>query len=335
MTLFYFIALLLITVALGFVVYPILKTRRKFSLLLIVALPLLTFSLYRFLGTPEALDTAFIAKSQAEPNINDAIAGLEQELKNNPDNIEGWVLLARTRMAMGDFEASSQAFAKAIQLMPSNPDLKAERAEAMMRASQDRTFPEEAVSLLKQALAENPEHQRSLFYMGIHFLQQGDLTQAEPFLNKLLPQLDTTAANALREQINIVRAEKNLPLLQMAAEEALPAINLAVSIDPTIAAKVKPGAVLFVFAKTLAGAGPPVAAKRLDANSLPVVIELSDADSLMPTAKLSSQEKVALSARISMQGTADAQPGDIEADTVIVDTNSASTIDIKLSRVRQ
>jgi len=304
-------------------------------LLIIVTLPVLTFSTYHFIGMPEALDPAFIAENQAEPNINDAIAGLEQELQNNPDNIEGWVLLARTRLAMGDFEASSQAFAKAIRLDSANPDLKAERAEAMMRASKNRAFPEEAVLLLKQALVENPEHQRALFYIGIHFLQQGDLAQSETYLNKLLPQLDTKAANALREQINIARAQKNLPLLQMAAVQATPSIKLAVSIDPAMASMVKPGAVLFVFAKTLTGKGPPVAAKRLDASDLPVVLELSDADSLMPTATLSSQEKVSISARISLQGTADAQSGDIEADAIVVDTKSTGTVEIKLSRVKQ
>ena len=334
-TFFYFIVILLIAIAAGLAVYPLLKSQRKLAIVLIVALPLLTFSLYRFIGSPEALDPAFIAKNQAEPSINDAIAGLEQELKNNPGNAEGWVLLARTRMAMGNFESANQAFAKAIVLMPKDPDLKTERAEAMMRASSNRTFPEQAIALLKQVLVENPEHQRALFYIGLHFLQQGDLAQSEIYLNKLLPQLDTKAANALREQINVARAQKNLPPLEMEVMNNIPAIKLTITLDPTLASTLKPGATLFVFAKSLDDKGPPVAAKKIDAVNFPIQLELSDADSLMPTAKLSSQEKVAVSARISIQGEALARPGDIEADTVIVETKSGRASEIKLSRVKQ
>ena len=335
MSLFYLIAILLIAIASGLAIYPLLKTQRKLALVLILGLPLLTFSLYRFIGTPEALDPAFMAKNKAEPSINDAIAGLEEELKNNPDNAEGWVLLARTRMAMGDFEAANQAYAKAIALAPKDPDLKTERAEALMRASNDRSFPDEAIDLLKQVLSENPDHQRALFYIGLHFLQQGDLAQSETYLNRLLPQLDAKAANALREQINIARAQKNLPPLEMAAVDDIPAIKLTISLDPTLASTLKPGAVLFVFAKSLDEKGPPVAAKRIDAIDFPIQIELSDADSLMPTAKLSSQEKVVVSARISNDGEAFARSGDIEADTVIVETKSGKPSEIKLSRVKQ
>jgi len=335
MSLFYLIAILLIAIASGLAIYPLLKTQRKLALVLILGLPLLTFSLYRFIGTPEALDPAFMAKNKAEPSINDAIAGLEEELKNNPDNAEGWVLLARTRMAMGDFEAANQAFKNAIALAPKDPDLKTERAEALMRASNDRSFPDEAISLLKQVLSENPDHQRALFYIGLHFLQQGDLAQSEIYLNRLLPQLDAKAANALREQINIARAQKNLPPLEMAAVDDIPAIKLTISLDPTLASTLKPGAVLFVFAKSLDEKGPPVAAKRIDAIDFPIQIELSDADSLMPTAKLSSQEKVVVSARISNDGEAFARSGDIEADSVVVETKNGKPFEIKLSRVKQ
>ena len=115
----------------------------------------------------------------------------------------------------------------------------------------------------------------------------------------------------------------------------IPAIKLTITLDPTLASTLKPGAILFVFAKSLDDKGPPVAAKKIDAVNFPIQLELSDADSLMPTAKLSSQEKVAVSARISIQGDALARSGDIEADTVIVETKSASASEIKLSRVKQ
>lgn len=338
MIFFVSIAALLVLIALGFVTYPLLKTQRRLALAIIISLPLLTFGLYRHVGNPQALNAEHVAESQPVPDINTAIAGLQQELKNNPDNLEGWVLLARTQMTLQNFKSADEAFAKAIALEPGNADLKTERAEAMMRSSDTRAFPDEAVALLQQALTENPEHERAMFFMGMHYLQQGDLLHAETYLNKLLPKLEPEAATALIEQINIARAQQNKPPLETSAAETQAGkvvINVTVSIDKSLASSVRPGAALFVFAKSTNGGGPPVAAKRIEANTFPIQLELSDADSLMPTANLSSQEKVAVSARISLQGTANAQAGDIEADAVIVETKNATPVEIKLSRVKQ
>ncbi len=344
MSLFIFFAIALLLIALGLATYPLFKTQRKLALAIAIGLSLLTFALYKHVGNPLAFDPAQISEI-AKPadtanttNINTAIASLEAELKSKPDNLEGWILLARTQMAMENFEAANQAFAKAIALEPGNPDFKTERAEALVRASNTRTFPDEALSLLKQALAENPEHERAMFFMGMHYLQQGDLAQAEIYLNKLLPKLDADAAIALREQMDIARAQQGKPPLETPENPATAnavRLKVQISLDKTLASAVKPGAVLFVFAKSVAGGGPPVAAKRIEINTFPVQIELSDADSLMPTANLSSQEKVSISARISMQGVANSQAGDIEADAVIVETTTTNTVEIKLSRVKK
>jgi cytochrome c-type biogenesis protein CcmH len=343
MSLFIFFAAILILIALGFSIAPLFKTQRKLALLLAIGLPLLTFALYKHVGNPQAFDAApvsEITKNAPTTDINTAIANLEAELKSKPDNLEGWVLLARTQMAIGNYEAANQAFAKAIMLEPGNPDLKTERAEAMMRASGSRTFSDEAVALLKQALSENPEHERAMFFIGMHYLQQGDSAQAEIYLNKLLPKLDAEAAVALREQINIARAQQNKTPFeatetQSSANSNAPHIKVQVSLDKTVAAAVKPGAVLFVFAKSISGGGPPVAAKRIEVSTFPIELELSDSDSLMPTANLSSQEKVLLSARISLQGVANSQAGDIEAEAVVVETRTKNIVEIKLSRVKQ
>lgn len=335
---FIFIAAFLVLIALAFAVYPLLKTQRNLAIAIIIGIPLLTLGLYRHVGNPEVLDSAQNAEYQSAPDINTAIAGLQEELKNNPGNLEGWVLLARTQMTLANFREADQAFAKAIALEPGNPDLKTERAEALMRSSDTRSFPDEAVALLKQALTENPEHERAMFFMGMHYLQLGDFPQAEIHLNKLLPKLDPEAAAALLEQINIARSGQNKPPLETTVTQAAinqAAVKIVVSIDKSLASSIRPGAVLFVFAKSVNGGGPPVAAKRIEVNAFPIQLELSDSDSLMPTANLSSQDKVSVSARISMQGIANAQTGDIEADAVIVETMAGNPVEIKLSRVKQ
>lgn len=344
MTLFVLLAAILVLGAVGLATYPLLKTQKKLAATLVIGLPLLTTALYQYVGNFQALNAPAIAASQANsesaaaPDIDTAIVNLQEELKANPANLQGWILLARTHMAMGNFEAAEQALSKAITLEPGNPDLKTERAESLMRASNTRQFSNEAIALLRQALEQNPEHERALFFMGMHHLQQNDLTKAETYFNKLLPKLEPDAENALREQINIVRAQQNKPLLPMMSDQSsenTTSLKVTITLDNALASNIQPGAILFVFAKTTSGAGPPVAAKRVEISTYPIQVELSDADSLMPTAVLSSQEQVSVSARISMQGIANAQAGDIEAEPVIANTKNLNPIEIKLTRVIQ
>ncbi len=339
MTTFIILSALLLLLVMSLFVLPLFKTQRPLAMAIIFFLPLLSFALYYYLGSPQAINAPVaIAENEPAPSIETAIANLEAELNANPNNVEGWVLLARTQMQLENYSAANQAFEKARELDANNPDLKADHAEAMMRASGKRAFPESAVVLLQEAITTNPQHQRALFFLGMHYLQAGETARAETYLNTLMPQLDAQAAEALREQINLARAEQNLAPLEIKTPEnaaSTAGIQVNITIDKNMAEKIKPGAVLFVFAKSVNGGGPPVAAKRIEVTKFPVSLNLSDADSLMPTANLSSQEKVSISARISLQGIANAQAGDIEAEAVIIDTKNKKPVDIILSRVKQ
>jgi cytochrome c-type biogenesis protein CcmH len=337
-TMFILLAAVLVLIALGFLIYGLRKTQRGLALALIVTVPLATLGVYALVGNPNAINSvAPIASSEQPVDINTAISQLEQELKANPSNIEGWLLLARSHMAMENYEPALIAFKKARLLQPDDADIKSEYAEALLRTSDNREFSAEALVLLEESAQANPDNQRALFFLGMHYLQQGEGAKAETYLQRLLPKLDPEAAKALMAQINIARQQQNKAPL---ADESNPTesanrseINISVEIASDLIGAIKPGDVLFVFAKTVEGTGPPVAAKRIAVNGFPIQLSLSDSDSLMPTAKFSSQEKVQLVARISHNGVANAQPGDIEADAVISSTRNTETIRLRLSRV--
>jgi cytochrome c-type biogenesis protein CcmH len=109
-------------------------------------------------------------------------------------------------------------------------------------------------------------------------------------------------------------------------------LEIDVRIDPTLAASAKPGDVLYVFARSAAGGGPPFAAKRIELGQLPMHLQLSDADSPMPAAKLSSQQTVVLMARLSKSGDVQAASGDIEADPQQATVGSGKPVVLVLSR---
>jgi cytochrome c-type biogenesis protein CcmH len=338
MTMFILLAAVLVLIALGFLIYTLRKTQRGLSLVLGVTLPLATLGVYTLVGNPNAINiSAPSANSEQPVDINTAISQLEQELKANPSNIEGWLLLARSHMAMENYEPALAAFKKARELTPDDADIKSEYAEALLRTSNNREFSAEALALLEESAQANPDNQRALFFLGMHYLQQGDGAKAETYLQRLLPKLDSDAAKALMAQIDIARQQQNKAPLSTAESETeianRPEIKISVEITSELIGAIKPGDVLFVFAKTIDGAGPPVAAKRVAVNGFPIQLSLSDNDSLMPTAKLSSQEKIQLIARISHNGIANVQPGDIEADAVVSTTKNKEIVRLRLSRV--
>jgi cytochrome c-type biogenesis protein CcmH len=341
MTSFILLAATLVLLAVIFLVYSLRNTQRRTALFLIMVIPAATVGLYFLLGNPAAIDQKSIAANpeQAPLDINTAIAQLEQSLKDNPSNLDGWLLLGRSHMEMGNYEPALAAFKKAREISPDNPDIKSEQAEAMLRASGKREFSPEALALLEEAAKTDPNNQRALFFLGMHYLQQGDGPKAENYLQLLLPKLDPEAAKALQAQIDIAREQQGKPSFKtdvasnQNADSSAPSVNVSIDIAPDLIGKIKPNAVLFVFAKIPDGAGPPVAAKRIAINGFPINISLSDSDSLMPTAKFSSQKKVQIIARLSHNGIANAQTGDIEAEAVLANTQSKDTVLLRLSKV--
>ena len=330
MTLFAVFALLLGALAVYFAIARLWRGSRRLALALAVGLPLAAAGLYYLKGNPAALDPQVAV---APRSLDQAIAQLEKRLVGEPDNFEGLVLLARSYMALDKFELARDTYAKAVKLHPEDSDLQVEYAESLLRTSPDRRFPPAAVAMLERAIAENPQNQRALFFMGIQQMQDNQPAKAAATWEKLLPLLSADTSGALREQIAAARSAAGLPPLpEEAVATGSSVLNIEVQIDPTLAQAVRPGDVLYVFARGIQGRGPPLAVKRIAVDHLPVHVVLTDADSPMPAARLSSQNSVMLMARVSKSGNVSSAPGDIEADPQQVRTDTTAAVTLILNR---
>lgn len=333
MSQFVVFAALLALLAVAFAISALWQRSRPLAIALALALPLSALGLYSVMGVPAALTQQPASVPVPAPTtMEDAIAQLEQRLASEPDNFEGTVLLARSYMAMEKFDLARNAFARALRMKPDETDVAVEYAESLLRSSQDRRFPPEAVSALNIALEKDPDNQRALFFLGLHQMHTGQPAEAAATWEKLLPLLPPETAGAVRAQIASARDAAGLPPLPGDAGDAAPALSLEVRIDPALVSLAKPGAVVYVFARAVEGAGPPLAAKRIPVESLPLRTQLSDADSPMPAAKLFSQKQVFVVARLSNTGNVMAVSGDIQSDPVKVDTSSAAPITLVLNR---
>jgi len=136
------------------------------------------------------------------------------------------------------------------------------------------------------------------------------------------------------QQIAMAREQAGLPVLdQPPAGATAPTLELTIDISPGLASKLAPGDTLFVFARTVDGAGIPVAVKRLPAAGFPISLSLSDADGLMPAQKLFAQSQVRLMARVSKSGDAAAAAGDLEAEVQVVDVADGAGFTLLIDRV--
>jgi cytochrome c-type biogenesis protein CcmH len=334
-------AALLVLLAVAFAVSALWQKSRGLAIAIAIALPLAAAGLYAWRGTPAGLDvkppapvaaTADPAAPAAPADVDKLIADLEARLKADPGQWEGWALLGRVRMEQERFEDARTALAKAHELAPDNDTVAVAYAESMLRASEDRRFPPEAVALLERAAKADPPNETGLFLLGMHRMLSGAPGEAADLWESLLPRLDETAAAALAPQIAAARAAA-AQQPQGAPAGPGPKLVVVVSLSKSLEAQMKPGAVLYVFARPESG-GPPVAVKRLAPGEWPMHVELTDADRPMPTQALSAHEFVEVTARLSQGGDAIAAPGDIESKPARTPTAGEPLVVLRLDRVR-
>ena len=318
MTAFVIASALLVLLVLVFVLRPLWRTRPVAGIGVLATLAVTTGLVYALVGTPRALDPA---QRKAPETLSEAITQLRTELERDPNQVEGWRLLARAYDAEGKLPEARDAYARAVQLAPDEPALLAEAAEARAKAADGRRFDAEAISMLQHALQVEPMHQRARWFLGIAQRQAGQAADAVATWEPLLAAVDANTATSLREQINLARADAGMePLPAIAKPDANTArITVSVSLDPALAMQYPDGAVVFVIARQPDGPPMPVAAEKLRVTGFPLKVTLDDGNSPMPTLKLSQVEQVELVARISASGDATARPGDFESAPVRVE----------------
>jgi cytochrome c-type biogenesis protein CcmH len=335
MGLFVAIATVLALLTLAVVLRPLWRERPAPAIAAIAVLALLTLGLYRLVGTPAALEPA---ARQIPATLPDAIAQLEAELQRNPQQVEGWRLLGRAYADGQQPVQARDAYARAAQLAPEDPDILVEAAEARALAAPQRVFDPQAVTLLQHALQVQPQHQRARWFLGIAQRQAGRPADAAKTWEPLLAQVDAKTAAPLRAQIDVARGEAGLPPLPAAAPATVhPALlKIQVRLDPELAARVRlrGDASVFVIARASDGPPIPVAVEKHGVQELPLTASLDDGDSPMPTQKLSAMQEVEVIARLSMSGNAIPQAGDLESQPLRVKLPSSEPLVLTIDHAR-
>lgn len=234
------------------------------------------------------------------PEEQAAVLGqLAEHMASNPEDVDGWRLLGRSYMELGQYALGRQAFIEAWNRtpMPDN-ELKLALGEALI-LSDRASIGAQAGALIEEVLTLEPANQKALWYGGLVALEQGREEAACTRWNALLatnPRTDV--AQVLQGQVDSLGCVAS----GSAAVATGPTIELDVRLDPSLASEAPgPDAALFVFARA-PGGGPPVAVVRQPISAVPGRFTLSDANSMLPGRSLADFPELALVARVSHSG---------------------------------
>jgi cytochrome c-type biogenesis protein CcmH len=301
--------------------------------------PILAITGYLALGKPAALNPP-------DEQFLQMVDALAERLKTNPQDAEGWVMLARAYQITGRMPESVAAFEKASALRPDDANLIAGHADALAMAQ--GSLSGKPFELIVKALKIDPKNQTALALAATAAMENGQFDESIALWRRLAAVVepgsrDRQAVEQAIEQVQQVALAKGVKLAgestgaaatgsaasatpapqapaAVPAKGAAPAATAAtatasisgeVTLAPELMRQAKPDEAVFIFARAVDGPPLPLAVIRTTVKELPLRFTLDDSMSMAPTARLSMHRQVVVSARVSRSGQAMPQPGDL------------------------
>lgn len=208
------------------------RSGRTTAVILGGSIPLLAVLLYSQIGTPQALkprqpqattmrrpaaqaemdETAGAPSAQpgapTQQEIEQRVAKLAQRLKENPEDLQGWTMLARSYYNFKRYREASEAYARAAALAGNDAELWADYAETLALANNSQ-LQGQPLELINRALQLDPNNQKALWLAGNAAYQSQNFQQAITHwekLQQLLPE-GSEAAQAVASSIEEARSQ--------------------------------------------------------------------------------------------------------------------------------
>ena len=266
----------------------------------------------------------------AEDTPQTMVARLARRLEQNPDNLEGWLLLGRSYTQLQELQLATRAFQRADRLAGGkSAEALIGEAEALAR-SDEAELDGRAARLIEQALAVDPNSGKALFFGAAVAMRKGELPLAKerftkllaldppdnikPLIQKQIDQIDQqmagggpTLAGGATGAAAVAGAAG--PAGAAPAATTTASVRINVSLAPTLAQSASGSSPLFVFVRDPSRPGPPLAVKRLESH-FPQTVELTTSDSMVPGRAIAAGQKVQVIARIARSGNPVGASGD-------------------------
>ena len=171
-----------------------------------LTVPVCGLGIYLWLGSPQGIDprgqppravadsatagsavagSAAAGGAESAPDVEAMVDSLAAKLAAEPDNAEGWLLFARSRVVQERFGEAVTAFERAHALLGDSPALLTDWAEAEAGVAGNR-FTASILERLDRALELDPDHEKALWLGGFAAVQNGHTDTAVARWERLL-----------------------------------------------------------------------------------------------------------------------------------------------------
>ncbi len=320
--------------------------RKLVPVLSLLFIPIFSYGIYELVGSArdlelpkifQTLNTAESAEEQRAGFLRLAEV-LEERFERKPDDIQNGYMLGTLYIQLEDFNSAINTFELLIGELEDGPDkatVLGQLAQAMYLDA-GSSLTSDLQSVIERAMTMNPNEQAIMSILGFESFMQQDFRQAVFYWRRQLSQINGNSeqALALRDRISTIEALLP-PETAEVVDDGGASVTLVIDVDDSVRDLVDASMRLFVYARS-PDFPMPLAAVNLVQPEFPFEITLTDANAMTPAAKLSSASQVYVGARLSRSGVANAQAGDIEAESDTFDLDSLEDkISISISKVVQ
>lgn len=325
-----------------------------------VALPLLRDKHSRIIGLAAALLVAGAAaglyplwsnwdwraprvqgQSTPAPEVLAMVAKLEQHMREDSNDLAGWLMLGRSYLALQRLDDAVNAYDRARKLAGNSTEAALGLGEAIsLRAGGQIST--EASQLFEEALKLEPNNPQALLYGGFAAAARDDRSLARSRWQALKalhppPQIEQMldariAALGSTDELGTNASPRGTSPSPQGSAPAQVTVNIRIA--PALKSRLKPETPLFVFAREPDSRGPPLAAKRLTSEAIGTQVQLSAADSMMPGRVLVAGTRVSITARLSFSGRPIPTAGDLFGE-LAYDVGHDGALDLVIDRVAE
>ncbi|HYV83677.1 MAG TPA: c-type cytochrome biogenesis protein CcmI [Pyrinomonadaceae bacterium] len=187
---------------------------RNTAYMLGIGLPLVAVIFYLSIGEPNRITNpapvgappgaaAAAPPERTQEQIEANVAKLAERLKSNPNDAQGWTILARSYSSMEKYSDAANAYAKATELNPKDADLLAEYAFVTGMA-EGRSLEGKPTEIINRALKIDPENPKALQLAGSAAFQAKDYKKAIDYWQRVLKKVPpgSEVAETITARIN-------------------------------------------------------------------------------------------------------------------------------------
>jgi cytochrome c-type biogenesis protein CcmH len=126
--------------------------------------------------------------------IRGMVENLAARLAKQPDDVEGWRMLARSYRVLGDHAKAAEAARQVASRLPNDAGAQRDYADALLALERDDApLSAAAIDQLQRLAALDADNPEALYFLGRAAAEQGDRARAKTYWQRLQARMPADA----------------------------------------------------------------------------------------------------------------------------------------------